>query len=154
MSVWKCSAVISGASSTLGVRQNVYQFASENIAFYDNNLKRQSIRYDRDKKLLVNVIFETKNNIFTFENSLRKYFDGFNHQQHSTLSLSLESFTFEIFISLPNAQLERVLHAHYNPSEFDISPQTSTAQLYQHTATSVNRRNKNFRFIIFYTNFE
>jgi hypothetical protein len=135
--LWKCSAAITGDATTMGVRQTIYRLAFENVAFYDTVLGRQaSIRYDESRRLLLDLVFKTEDHIYGFETAARKYFEGFNYQLNSTLSLSLESFEFSKFVTEVSAPaLQRVYNNHYSPSDNDICPQTSASQLYEHSPT-------------------
>jgi hypothetical protein len=135
--LWKCSLIVAGAATTVGVRQSIYNIAFENVAFYDPVLGRNSIRYDEQECLLADLSFESKTQVYALETSLIKFLEGFTHQRHSTLRLLLKSFEFVEGVRASDVVLERVQVAHYDPSENNISPQTSIAQFYAHSATSV-----------------
>ncbi|KAI9329874.1 hypothetical protein BDR26DRAFT_872034 [Obelidium mucronatum] len=139
LNLWKCSIVIVGAATTIGVRQTLYLIAFENVAFYDVILKQQSsIRYDKRKRLLVDLVFISKQYCYDFETALHKYLDGFSHQLNSKLSLSVESMDLVRFKTQSDTQLQRVYFNHYTPSDTDVSTQTYLARLNDHSIVDIN----------------
>ncbi|ORY23187.1 hypothetical protein BCR33DRAFT_775417 [Rhizoclosmatium globosum] len=135
--LWACSTVVSGSVTAVGVRQMMYNLASENIAFYDLSLgKETSIQYDKNNLLSLNLVFETKDHIYGFENALLEYIESFNRQHQCILSLILVSFNFSLLTTSSDSHPQRVYHQDYCRLDIEDSPPAVDTQFYEHPRTS------------------
>ena len=117
---WLVTGSISESKWRKGVRKRMYKLASQWLGYYDG--EQPAFTYDDEHNLLLQVLFETKQNALQFENDV----------QNETITDVSPIRNLEVITDVTGinrqAVFRRIYQHHYNPDEHD-SPQDGLSMI-------------------------
>jgi hypothetical protein len=105
--LWRANGSIIGARK-MGFRRRLYQTADDYLGFYEkrNGIKQDPFSYQDDGTLIINVIFENKDNALHFRSSVHRNINTVSPQGELALSVSVEQASDAVLD-------ETILFGHY-----------------------------------------
>ncbi|KAJ3010938.1 UNVERIFIED_CONTAM: hypothetical protein HDU68_001909 [Siphonaria sp. JEL0065] len=139
ISLWIVDGSAENALATKGARARLYQLADLNIGYYDPS-DRRAFWYD-DMKLLVHVLFETKNNALSFESQLRSE----SVMMGSALNYLPILTNVSMKMNSGSTENKRIFFGDYEPTDSE-SPQHAMSQISSSITSYYDRTTELFKY--------
>jgi hypothetical protein len=94
VTLWKATGIITGARK-MGFRRGLYQMADDYLGFYENSegMKKNPFSYQDDETLMINVLFENKNEALHFRSAVYRNVDTVSPNGDLVVTLKVDPVT-------------------------------------------------------------